>query len=85
MKNNDKKLLYDYFEKNKEYVLSIFDQDIYEYFIKNAKKKKDKKEDKKDKKEDKKEENAKDLIENYWYALSLCHSCTIHVNDEGEE
>ena len=30
-------------------------------------------------------ENAKDLIENYWYALSLCHSCTIHVNDEGEE
>ena len=30
-------------------------------------------------------ENAKDLIENYWYALSLCHSCTIHVNEEGVE
>ena len=30
-------------------------------------------------------ENAKDLIENYWYALSLCHSCTVHVNEEGEE
>ena len=31
-------------------------------------------------------ENAKDLIENYWYALSLCHSCTIHVNeDDGKE
>ena len=30
-------------------------------------------------------ENAKDLIENYWYALSLCHSCTVHINEEGEE
>ena len=30
-------------------------------------------------------ENAKDLIENYWYALSLCHSCTVHVNEEGIE
>ena len=30
-------------------------------------------------------ENAKDLIENYWYALSLCHSCTVHVNEDGEE
>ena len=30
-------------------------------------------------------EKAEDLIENYWYALSLCHSCTVHVNDEGEE
>ena len=30
-------------------------------------------------------EDAKDLIENYWLALSLCHSCSIQINDEGEE
>ena len=30
-------------------------------------------------------ENAKDLIENYWYALSLCHSCTVHVSEDGKE
>ena len=30
-------------------------------------------------------ENAKDLIENYWYALALCHSCTVHINEDGEE
>ena len=30
-------------------------------------------------------ENAKDLIENYWYSLSLCHSCSVQINDEGKE
>ena len=30
-------------------------------------------------------ENQKDLIENYWYALSLCHSCSVQINEEGEE
>ena len=45
MKNNDKKLLYDYFEKNKELGLSIFGKDSYENFMKNGKKKKNKKED----------------------------------------
>ena len=30
-------------------------------------------------------EKAQDLIENYWYALSLCHSCTVHINEDGDE
>ena len=30
-------------------------------------------------------ENAKDLIENYWLALSLCHSCSVQINDDGLE
>ena len=30
-------------------------------------------------------ENAKDLIENYWYALALCHSCSVQINDDGNE
>ena len=30
-------------------------------------------------------ENAKDLVENYWLALSLCHSCSVQINDNGEE
>ena len=30
-------------------------------------------------------ENAQDLLLNYWYALSLCHSCSVQINDEGEE
>ena len=30
-------------------------------------------------------ENSKDLIENYWYALSLCHSCSVQINEQGEE
>ena len=30
-------------------------------------------------------ENAKDLIEHYWYALALCHSCSVQINEEGEE
>ena len=30
-------------------------------------------------------ENSKDLIENYWYALALCHSCSVQTNDDGEE
>ena len=30
-------------------------------------------------------ENAKDLIEHYWYALTLCHSCSVQINEEGEE
>ena len=30
-------------------------------------------------------ENAKDLIENYWYALALCHSCSVQLNDDGIE
>jgi phospholipid-transporting ATPase len=30
-------------------------------------------------------ENAKDLIENYWYALALCHSCSVQVNEDGVE
>ena len=30
-------------------------------------------------------ENSKDLIENYWYALALCHSCSVQTNDNGEE
>ena len=30
-------------------------------------------------------ENSKDLIENYWYALALCHSCSVQTNDAGEE
>ena len=30
-------------------------------------------------------ENSKDLIENYWLALSLCHSCSVQINDEGLE
>ena len=30
-------------------------------------------------------ENSKDLIEHYWYALSLCHSCSVQINEKGEE
>ena len=30
-------------------------------------------------------EKSKDLIENYWYALALCHSCSVQINEEGEE
>jgi len=30
-------------------------------------------------------ENSKDLLENYWYALSLCHSCSVQINENGEE
>ena len=30
-------------------------------------------------------ENQKDIIENFWYGLSLCHSCSIQENDNGEE
>ena len=30
-------------------------------------------------------ESSKDLIENYWLALSLCHSCSVQVNEQGEE
>ena len=30
-------------------------------------------------------ENSKDLIEHYWYALALCHSCSVQINEEGEE
>ena len=30
-------------------------------------------------------ENPKDIIENFWYGLSLCHSCTIQSNDDGTE
>ena len=30
-------------------------------------------------------EDSKDLIENYWLALSLCHSCSVQINDIGEE
>ena len=30
-------------------------------------------------------EDPKDLIENYWYALALCHSCSVQINDEGKE
>ena len=30
-------------------------------------------------------ENSKDLINNYWKALALCHSCSVQINDEGEE
>ena len=30
-------------------------------------------------------ENAKDLIENYWLALSLCHSCSVQINEDGLE
>ena len=31
-------------------------------------------------------ENAKDVIEHYWYALALCHSCSVQINeDTGEE
>ena len=41
MRNDDRAILYDYFEKNKELGLSIFGQDSYEYFMKNGKKKKD--------------------------------------------
>ena len=30
-------------------------------------------------------ENSKDLMEHYWYALALCHSCSVQINEEGEE
>ena len=30
-------------------------------------------------------EDSKDLIENYWYNLALCHSCSVQINDEGQE
>ena len=30
-------------------------------------------------------ESSNDLIENYWLALALCNSCSVHINDEGEE
>ena len=30
-------------------------------------------------------ENHKDLIEHFWYGLSLCHSCTIQSNPDGTE
>ena len=30
-------------------------------------------------------ENHKNLIENFWYGLSLCHSCTIQSNPDGTE
>ena len=30
-------------------------------------------------------EKATDLIENYWYALALCHSCSVQINDDGQE
>ena len=30
-------------------------------------------------------EDSKDLIENYWLALSLCHSCSVQINENGEE
>ena len=30
-------------------------------------------------------ESSKDLIENYWLALALCNSCSVHINEEGEE
>ena len=30
-------------------------------------------------------ENHKNLIENFWYGLSLCHSCTILSNPDGTE
>jgi phospholipid-translocating P-type ATPase (flippase) len=30
-------------------------------------------------------ENTQDLIDHFWYALSLCHSCSIQQNDDGTE
>jgi len=30
-------------------------------------------------------ENTQDLIEHFWYGLSLCHSCSIQQNDDGTE
>ena len=30
-------------------------------------------------------ENTKDIIENFWYALSLCHSVSIQSNDDGTQ
>ena len=30
-------------------------------------------------------ENTQDLIEHFWYGLSLCHSCSIQQNEEGTE
>ena len=30
-------------------------------------------------------ENTQDLIEHFWYALSLCHSCSIQQNEDGTE
>ena len=47
MRKDDKKLLYDYFKEKKEYILSIFNENMYEHFMKdcnNKMKKEDKKE-----------------------------------------
>ena len=30
-------------------------------------------------------ENPRDIIEHFWYGLSLCHSCTIQANDDGTD
>ena len=30
-------------------------------------------------------ESSKDIMENFWLALALCNSCSVHINDEGEE
>ena len=30
-------------------------------------------------------ENTQDLIEHFWYGLSLCHSCSIQQNEDGTE
>ena len=30
-------------------------------------------------------ENTENLIENFWYGLSLCHSCSIQQNEDGTE
>ena len=30
-------------------------------------------------------ESNKDLIENFWLALTLCNSCSVHINEKGEE
>ena len=30
-------------------------------------------------------ENAKDLFDNFWYALALCHTCAIQLNENDEE
>ena len=30
-------------------------------------------------------ENTQDLIENFWYGLSLCHSCSIQQNEDGSD
>ena len=30
-------------------------------------------------------ENPKDIIEHFWYGLSLCHSCSIQANEDGTD